>query len=69
MSELSFNFLRLMVGLTWTRHEFLACEIEDATKGLGTREHTLIEILCSVRNQEIAAIKTAYRQSIKLTLF
>lgn len=61
-SELSFNFLRLMTALTWTHHEFLACELHDATKGLGTREQILIEILCSSRNHDIASIKTAYRQ-------
>lgn len=52
-----------MTALTWNHEEFLACELRDAIKGLGTKERTLIEILCSSSNQEIAAIKTAYRQS------
>ncbi len=68
-SELSFNFLRVMIALTRSQAEFLACELHDAMKGLGTKEHTLIEILCSTNNQEKAAIKAAYRQSMQLILY
>lgn len=58
-----------MIALTRSQAEFLACELHDAMKGLGTKEHTLIEILCSTNNQEKAAIKTAYRQSMQLILY
>lgn len=33
------------------------------TQGLGTDEETLIEIVCSRNNEELAEIKTVYRDS------
>jgi len=59
-SELSSHFERAAVALVMTPTEYDANELRTAMKGFGTDESTLIEILCTRSNQEIAAIKEQY---------
>lgn len=68
-SETSGNFERVLVGLVRSRAEFLAHELHRAMNGLGTKESTLIEVLCSSTNQEIRDINQAYQTSIHLNLW
>lgn len=52
-SELSGDFLKLVRALMTPTHEFLADELHKATRGMGTNENTLVEILCTRSNAEI----------------
>lgn len=61
-SETSGNFARVLVALLDAPEVYDAKQIRDAVKGCGTRESTLIEILCSRNNAEITMMKHAYRQ-------
>lgn len=61
-SDTSGNFRIVIASLCLPRAEFLAREIHDAIRGLGTNEGTLIEILCSATNQEIRDINAAYEK-------
>ena len=52
-----------MLGLLMTPAKFDAMCIKKAVKGLGTDEAALIEILCSRTNEEMKALKEAYKKS------
>ncbi|MCL4149126.1 UNVERIFIED_CONTAM: hypothetical protein GTU68_062183 [Idotea baltica] len=60
-SELSGNFCSVIVALMTPLHLFLAHELHNAIKGIGTNEKTLIEILCSNDNNALRNIKTSYQ--------
>uniref|UniRef100_A0AC35TRV1 Annexin n=1 Tax=Rhabditophanes sp. KR3021 TaxID=114890 RepID=A0AC35TRV1_9BILA len=60
-SELRGDFEDLMVSLTIPTAEYDAEQLYKAMSGLGTNESVLIEILCSRNNQQLHAIKQAYR--------
>ncbi|XP_030379324.1 annexin B11 isoform X1 [Scaptodrosophila lebanonensis] len=59
-SETSGNFEKLLVGLLRPIVDFYCAELNDAMAGLGTKEEVLIEILCTLSNQEIHTIKHQY---------
>uniref|UniRef100_A0A914ZP17 Annexin n=1 Tax=Parascaris univalens TaxID=6257 RepID=A0A914ZP17_PARUN len=59
--ELSGDFENVIIGLMETPTKYDAIQLQNATKGLGTRESTLVDILCSRTNNELSAIKTEYR--------
>lgn len=65
---LSSHLEEVVLGLLKTPTEFDAHELKCATKGLGTDEDTLIEILISRSNKELEAIKTFYKQEYKKDL-
>mgnify|MGYP001161402272 CR=1 FL=1 len=48
--------------------EFDAWSIYHATKGLGTTDSTLVEIICTRSNEEIAALKEAFKRRYKKDL-
>jgi len=67
-SELSGDFEDVMVGLMMTPADYDAYEIKRAIKGLGTDEAALIEIICTRTQDEIKAMKEAYKKHYKSSL-
>lgn len=61
-SETSGNFENLLVALLTPIVDFYVKELNDAMAGIGTNEDVLIEILCTMSNYEIHAIKHAYER-------
>jgi annexin A7/11 len=62
IAELKGNFEDLIVALLYTPDEYDATSLRNATQGIGTKESTLIEILCSRSHQEILAIAATYKR-------
>ncbi|XP_053558472.1 annexin A1 isoform X1 [Bombina bombina] len=62
---LSGNLEEVVLGLLQTPAEFDARALKNATKGLGTDEDTLIEILASRTNKEIREINRVYKEIFK----
>ena len=67
-SELSANFEDIIVGLMKPIAEYDACELKKATKGLGTDDSCLIEILCTRGDKEKSEIKEIYKTLFKKSL-
>lgn len=61
-SELGGHFEKVMLALCLPRAEYMAHEINRAIGGLGTKEGSLIEILCSGTNYEIREMVAAYER-------
>lgn len=62
-SETSGRFEQALVALLMPRIDYYVQELQRAIDGVGTDEEALIEILCSLNNFEIEAIKAAYYRS------
>ncbi|XP_068092595.1 annexin A1-like isoform X2 [Hyperolius riggenbachi] len=62
---LSGNYEAVVLALLKTPAEYDAEQLKLATKGLGTDEDTVIEILASRTNKEIINIKEAYKNMYK----
>jgi len=67
-SELGGHFEDAVVALFKPTIDFDAWCLHDAMSGAGTTESTLIEIMCSRSNEEITAIKAAYKRLYKKDL-
>jgi len=67
-SELGGHFEDAVVALFQPTIDFDAWCLHDAMSGAGTTESTLIEIMCSRSNDEINAIKAAYKRLYKKDL-
>ena len=61
-SELGGNFEKTVLALMMPPAEYDAREVKEAIKGLGTDEAVLIEIICTRNNEEMSAIKDAYKK-------
>lgn len=67
-SELGGHFEDAVLALFKPTVDFDAWALHDAMSGAGTTESTLIEIMCSRTNDEIKAIKEAYKRLYKKDL-
>uniref|UniRef100_A0AAX7UG22 Annexin n=1 Tax=Astatotilapia calliptera TaxID=8154 RepID=A0AAX7UG22_ASTCA len=65
---LSGSLEALILGLMKSTAQYDASELKASMKGLGTDEETLIEIVCSRNNEELAEIKRVYRDMFKKDL-
>ncbi|KAM7348083.1 annexin B10-like [Cochliomyia hominivorax] len=59
-SELGGKFEDVIVALMLTPVEYLCKQLHKAMAGIGTNESTLVEILCTKTNEEMAKIVTCY---------
>lgn len=67
-SEISGDFEKTVLALMMPPSVYLANEVKRAIKGLGTDEAVLVEILCTRSNEEMAALKDAYKKKHKKDL-
>ena len=67
-SDLSGNFLELMLGLYTDIYEYDADQCHKAIEGLGTNEDTLIEIIGTRPGWMIKKIKEIYKNKYKVEL-
>lgn len=61
-SELRGDFEDIIIALLKPRFEYEAECLRDAIKGFGTREHVIIELLCTKESDEIEKLKQTYNQ-------
>lgn len=61
-SELGGKFEDVIVGLTMPPVEYLCKQLHAAMACMGTEEATLVEILCTKSNEEMAQIVAAYEE-------
>ena len=61
-SEISGDFEKTVLALMMLPAEFQATEVKRAIKGLGTDEAVLVELLCTKTNEEMTALKAAYKK-------
>ncbi|KAG5683034.1 hypothetical protein PVAND_012341 [Polypedilum vanderplanki] len=61
-SETRGNFEDLLVALLTPTLDFYCKEIYDACAGIGTDEDALVEVFCTLSNNEITMIRDRYRE-------
>ena len=61
-SDLSGNFQKVMLALFTDKYEYDAQQLNEAIKGLGTNEDTLIEIIGTRPGWMLKKIKAAYKR-------
>lgn len=60
-SDTSFFFRDTLMGLVMSDAEFRAYILRKATKGAGTRDSVLIDVICTARGSEALLLKAAYQ--------
>jgi len=66
--ELSGNFQNVVVARFFSPPELDAWCLRKAMKGAGTHESVLVQVLCTKTNDEIEALKTAYKDMFERDL-
>ncbi|CAK8673708.1 unnamed protein product [Clavelina lepadiformis] len=66
--RLAFDFKQLLLSLFMTPAEFDANCLKASTKGLGTDEKTLVEVLLTKTADELSHVRTQYMQKFKTSL-
>ncbi|XP_053684952.1 annexin B10-like [Sabethes cyaneus] len=61
-SELGGKFEDVIVGLMLPPAKYLCKQLHKAMDGIGTNEKTLIEILCSLNNEQIKEVVNTYEE-------
>lgn len=59
-SELGGRFEDVVVAMMTPHFDYLARRLNKAISGVGTKEKSLVDILCTATNQEIREINNAY---------
>ena len=59
--DTSFFFRDVLMGLCMSDAEFMAYILRKATKGAGTRDSTLIDVICSARGSQLLQLQAAYQ--------
>ncbi|XP_028679424.1 annexin A2-like [Erpetoichthys calabaricus] len=67
-SALSGSLESVILGLMKSTPQYDAYELKTSMKGLGTDEDTLIEVVCSRNNEELAEIRKVYKEIYKTEL-
>ncbi|KAK9889679.1 hypothetical protein WA026_007058 [Henosepilachna vigintioctopunctata] len=67
-SELSGNFENVIIAMMTPLPQYYAKELHRAISGLGTDEDALIEVLCTMTNNEIRTIRQAYLENYHTSL-
>lgn len=67
-SELGGKFEDVIIGLMMPPVEYLCKQLHKSMEGIGTNEETLVEILCTKSNEEIAEIVKAYEDKYERPL-
>lgn len=67
-SDLSGNFCKVICGLYLDPVDFQVTSLYKATKGLGTTESILIDVICTQSNADLREIKCAYKKKYDRTL-
>ncbi|XP_055588817.1 annexin B10-like [Uranotaenia lowii] len=61
-SELGGKFEDVIIGLMMPPEKYLCKQLHKAMDGIGTNEKTLIEILCSLNNDQIKTVVSCYEE-------
>ncbi|CAL8079559.1 unnamed protein product [Orchesella dallaii] len=67
-SELGGRLEEVVVALMTPRYEFLAKKLKKAMSGIGTKEKTLVDVLCTATNTEIREINATYHRLFNRSL-
>uniref|UniRef100_A0A1Q3FB15 Annexin n=1 Tax=Culex tarsalis TaxID=7177 RepID=A0A1Q3FB15_CULTA len=61
-SELGGKFEDVIIGLMMPPHKYLCKQLHKAMDGIGTNEGTLVEILCSLNNEDVKTVVDCYEE-------
>lgn len=67
-SDLSYNFLKVILALIEPPYALLAKALYNAITGIGTNERVISEIMCSYTNSEIRSIKAVFKKMYDVEL-
>jgi len=67
-SELGGRLEEVVLALMTPKADYLAKKLNKAISGIGTKEKTLVDVLCTANNQEIREINAAYSRLFNRSL-